>query len=354
MFSRKRLITLTPELFNKKLKYVKEFYNVIYDEEVKTPLGLNAYINDKKAKIELTFKDPAIPGTKATTYICDKSCSALQHERNGLDAWTTLQKYYKIPHIGDKYDALSTIGSVSGILYYNEEFNGTRQHAYGYDMNSAFAWGMLQNMPANTEAGPINLDKYKQPVPRRVQEDEIGFTLTGDLVMPRGFAAYIFKSMPSPFQRFVSVWYGRKKDAKNAQEKTVAKDILVMSVGFMQRHNFWMRAAIIGHCNRRIKQLIKQYPENILLSNTDSIVSNIPIPELEDQIGLGVGQWKLEHEGEFAYDGFNYQWDENCPTYRGVCKSWFKDDFDILKDSTPGANNYYMFDKEKLKLKKVR
>ena len=33
--------------------------------------------------------------------------------------------------------------------------------------------------------------------------------------------------------------------------------MLVMAVGFMQRHNFWYRAAIIGYCNNKINSDVK-------------------------------------------------------------------------------------------------
>ena len=351
---KKKRINLNAKEFNKKLEYVKNFCEIKYNEEIKNTIGANAYIIDKISNIELTFKDPD-NSFKPITYIFDKSCSANVHQKMGVDAWATLQKYYKIPHVANKEEAMEYFNStVSGILYSSPYFTGERHYAYGYDMNSAFSWGMLQDMPKDTEKGPINLDKNKEPILRKVEKDEIGFSILGDLKYPGEIANYIFKKMPSPFTKFINVWYNRKKNAKTIEEKTAAKDMLVMCVGFMQRHNFWMRAAIIGHCNRRIKKLINKYDYCILLSNTDSIVSTERIPELEENIGREIGQWKLEHEGYFAYNNMNYQWDDKSPTYRGIPKSWFNEDFDILKDKAPTKNNFFIFDKEKVKLVKVR
>ena len=354
MLNKKRRINLTKKDFDKKLKFVKEFCEIKYNEEPKIGIGSKAYIIDKISKIELTFKDPTI-GCKIVTYIFDKACSANIHQKMGVDAWATLQKYYKIPHIGDKEESKKYFSNtITGKLYSSPYFEGERYYAYGYDMNSAFSWGMLQDMPKDTEKGPINLDKDKQPIPRTLKNDEIGFDIVGNIKYSGELATYIFKKMSTPFARFVNTWYNRKRNAKTIEEKTAAKDMLVMCVGFMQRHNFWMRAAIIGHCNRRINKLINKYDYCILLSNTDSIVSTERIPEIEENIGREIGQWKLEHEGYFAYKGMNYQWDDKSPTYRGVCKSWFNKDFDILKDKAPTKNNFFNFDKEKVKLVKTR
>ena len=164
---KKKRINLNAKEFNKKLEYVKNFCEIKYNEEIKNPIGANAYIIDKISNIELTFKDPD-NSFKPITYIFDKSCSANVHQKMGVDAWATLQKYYKIPHVANKEEAMEYFNStVSGILYSSPYFTGERHYAYGYDMNSAFSWGMLQDMPKDTEKGPINLDKNKEPILRK-------------------------------------------------------------------------------------------------------------------------------------------------------------------------------------------
>ena len=64
-----------------------------------------------------------------------------------------------------------------------------------------------------------------------------------------------------------------------------------------------------------------------------------PIESLK--IGKGIGEWKIEHEGEFAFDGFNYQWDLEAPHFRGTSRNWFDDGWDILKDKLPKNGNIY-------------
>ena len=322
----------------------KQEYEIIYGPYTKDPnhpLSKSAFIEDKVSKLYVTTKVGCIPAV----YVFDKTAMATKHEVNGLQAFTVLSQYYKVPRVSQEEQL---IDSASNKLYSNPKYNGTRQHAYGYDMNSAFSWGMLQDMPKDTDKGPINKTR------RIVKPDELGFQVTGELCLPGQSADYIFKSEPSPFKRFVEVWYKRKRTAKNSRDKQYAKDVLNMSVGWMQRANYWLRSAIIGHCNIRMNNLIRKYSDIILFSNTDSIVSTERIPELDSNIGLDVGQWKLEHDGLFAYIGQNSQWDFTLPTYRGTPKGWFKEGYDILKDKRPTCGNLYEFNKEKLRLLKVK
>lgn len=351
MYNR-RIITLGRKDFNHKLSVAKKFTIMRFRERQQgETLVTVSYLVDKITRIELTIRDPELGG-KRVTYRCDKSESAIVHQANGATAYSTLQKYYKTPAVNTSNDALF---SVAGVLYYNEEYVNTRQHAYGYDMNSAFAWGMLQDMPKDTEKGPINLNKKKGIYNVRiVKADEIGFGFDGKLALEGEYALYIFKRMSSPYGRFVEHWYNIKKNPKTPEEKIKAKDMLVMSVGYMQRRNFWMRAAIIGHCNRLINSIIAKYPHNVLLSNTDSIVSNIRIPEIEANLGKEVGQWKFEHDGQFAYINTNYQWDNNRPTFRGTAKSWFKEGWDILKDPRPESGNKMHYDSKLNRLVKEK
>ena len=115
MFNKKKRINLTTKEFNKEMKYVKAFCTIRYEE----PHGClcnYAYIVDKISKVELTFKHP-VKG--ACTFICDKASSAIVHQKQGVEAYSTLQKYYKIPHVAKKNEAMF---SVSGVLYSNSEF----------------------------------------------------------------------------------------------------------------------------------------------------------------------------------------------------------------------------------------
>ena len=327
---RNRIREITIPEFNKIVTRLKnEKYKIHLNEEVKLPLGRHAYLVDNILFVELTFKDKTI----ACTYKVSKTgITGLVHEVTGMGAYIIMQRYHKIPHISDKDHAKF---SANPILYFNEKYNKTRiENCIGYDINSAYSYGMIQKMPKDTDKGPINKN------PRIVKEGEIGFMCDGELSLPGEMAIYIFKTEESPFKRFVNIWYNKKKN-NTGQEKQNAKDVLNMCIGYIQRHNFWYRAAIIGYCNRRIEKLLEKYPDDILLCNTDSVISKCHIPEIEQDIGDELGQWKLEHEGSFAYSNMNYQWDYETPTYRGINKNWFKEDFDIINDPTPQANNLY-------------
>ena len=350
-FKRKKIEQITVEEMNELFVFIKKSnYIIKYEEPSKNGASFCAYIVDKISKLELTFYDPSLSSHKTRTYVCDKTEGEVNHIVNGMESFRILSRYFKVPKVSTKETALF---SPSGILYWNKKYNCTRNMAYGYDMNSAFSWGMLQDMPSKTENGPI--DTY-----RKVQDDEIGFDPSGDLCDPGEFAAFIFKKEESPFKKFVQNWYSRKKNAKTREDKIKAKDILVMSVGYLQRVNFWYRAAIIGYCNNFIRKIIKKYPNDILLSNTDSIVSKSRIPELEDNLGKEIGQWKFEHNDWFAYKRMNYQWGVGTPTYRGIPKGWFRQfktingrDWDILKDTLPVGLNVYKFNEKNVMLERI-
>ena len=219
---------------------------------------------------------------------------------------------------------------------------GKRVYAYEYDLNSAYGAAMLTEMP-DTSA-PMRAGYVK--------ENEIGFIelpkKNGDgltLVSTRaGYSSFIFPAMDSPFKAFVKTWYEKKK---NPETRAKAKGVLNYSVGYLQRVNVFLRAAILTACNNYISDLLDK---NSIYCNTDSIVSLVPRDDLI--IGDDVGQWKKDNEGLFAFVGFNYQWRDDPPAYRGVPKTWFKMGWDILKDELPKTGNLYYLDHEKLKVKK--
>ena len=102
----------------------------------------------------------------------------------------------------------------------------------------------------------------------------------------------------------------------------------------------------MGLCNEKIRSLID---DNTIYCNTDSIVS---LKERTDFIiGDGLGEWKIEHKGKFAYVGFNYQWKEDTVAYRGIPKTWFVKNFDITKDDLPLDGNLWYYDDKKIQLR---
>lgn len=255
----------------------------------------------------------------------------------GATAYTTLKSYWpelpEIPEDSPIYDFISA----SPMIDYNEKYNNQRVEAWGYDLNSAYASVILQGW-IDTTSGPMA--KVIDP------ETEIGFDTDLD-IQREGFSMYVFKKMETPkgLRNWVNTYYKKKKEAKNRIDKLKAKQHLNFAIGFLQRKNPWLRAWVVSRCNEYIKSLID---ENTLFWNTDSIVSRVPRPDLE--IGLEIGQWKLEHEGVVAYKGNTYQWNNDKPTYRGVPKTWFKGDFDLLKDDKPANENLFYFNEKEIKV----
>ena len=319
---------------NKHLKYVYQYRDIQYREKLSIETFSNkAFIEDFVVNFQLTYKK----GSEAITYICRKDGMKNDQHIKGIEAYRILSHYYKVPKMDEKYCGKADMGglSASPLLWFNEKYNKTKQYAYGYDMNSAYATAMIEDMPDTS-------------VPMRsgyiVKGKEIGFkemlnpktnNMTTMLVpMYEGFSQYIFPLMESPFKKFVEVWFG-EKSKKKGKEKTKAKNVLVYSVGYLQLTNPFLRATIIGKCNDWIESLID---EDTLFCNTDSIVSLKP---LDLKIGKGLGEWKLEHKGYVAYKDYSYQWDDGKLSYRSIPRSWFPKDWDILKDDVPMFGNVY-------------
>lgn len=202
---------------------------------------------------------------------------------------------------------------------------------------------------------------------RMVKDGEVGFVVakeksipgwtgggareTLQMVLPwEGPATWIFNSMPSPFSRFVEVWYNRKANPKTKEEKAKAKQMIVYAVGYLQRKNPFLRAAVVEWCNRRIFETID---ENSIWCNTDCVVSTVAREDIEDDVGDICGQWKIEHNGRFAHSGFSYQWDMDTPSIRGVPKSWFTEGYDILKNDTPEPVYFCRLNTETLRLEDI-
>ena len=198
-------------------------------------------------------------------------------------------------------------------------------------MNSAYSYAMIQDMP----------DTSVPPKAKVIGAGEIGFDVNGNR-QTSGYSIYVFRLIESPFKKFVQTYYDKKNKAKTKAERRRAKEYLNFCVGFLQNRDPFTRAQIVGLANDLILSLID---ENTLYCNTDSIVC---LKEREDlKLGDNIGEWKIEHRGDFAYVGFNYQWNLDKPSIRGKTKSYFKDNWDILKDELPECNNSYYFDRIK-------
>lgn len=344
-FTRYRKQYVTVEEMNEHLKYVEKTFEIVFRaKEPGERLQRKAFIEDKMVNFQLTYKK----GSFACTYICRKDDIEKHQQTDGGEAFRILSKYYKVPRMPEEICGKAAEGglSASPILYANKKFDGTRNYAYGYDLNSAYSAAMLEDMPDTSKHWRVGKIK---------EGEEIGFEerlneKTGlTMLVPKykGFSLYVFPLMESPFKKFIEVWYNKKKNsAPGSDERDKAKGILNFSVGYLQKVNPFLRATIIGKCNALIEKLID---DDILFCNTDSIVSLKP---LDLKIGQEIGEWKLEHEGEVAYIGNNYQWSDGSVSYRGIPKRWFPKGWDILKDKVPHEGNIYKFENMRLRLVK--
>ena len=351
-FSRYRKEYITVAEMNQHLKYVFEYYDVQYRaKSSRETFKRKAFLEDRMVQFVLTYKK----GTKACTYICRKDAEDIIQATDGGEAYRILCQYYKVPkitHIGEREIAKKgDLGgmSASPLLYSNPKYENQRLYAYGYDLKSAYSAAMLKPIP----------DCSKPMRSGLIQEGEIGFVekpkdkdpeSTELIAIYSGFSLYIFPLMESPFKRFVETWYFRKENVRTPLEKLKAKGILNFAIGALQNTNPFIRACIITNCNNLVKSLID---EDTLFCNTDSIVSLKP---LNLKIGEGIGEWKLEHEGYVAYKGLNYQWygSQGKVSYRGIPKTWFKKDWDILKDPVPNFGNVYMYNNKTHRLEKIK
>jgi hypothetical protein len=266
------------------------------------PTVIKVYtIHDGKAGIFYTYKDgrdiyPGVP--------------------EGLNCYRIMARHYWKPE--KEYEPCGL--SASPLLGYNPKYNGTRQKAYSYDLNSAYSAVMMNGW----------IDTTNPPEAKIVEEGEVGFSADLSTIVDVGdFSFFVFKKIETPegIKRFINTYYERKKNAKTKADKIYAKNMLNHIVGCLQKKNYFLRAYVVANCNRFIQDLID---EDTLYYNTDCIVSRCRRPDLEENLGDGIGQWKLDHEGEFAYQGFTYQWDYEKPAWRSVPKAWIPEHYDIL------------------------
>ncbi len=336
------------------LKYVRENRMVIFgdyknyrntDPKYHTT-SYWAFISEKTSCLYLTYRR----ASKVCTYIFKlDGIMTMESEYSGADAIGILKKYFKVPEC--KFQLKDRKLIAAGVIYADEHTNGQRiDNCVGYDINSAYSWGMLQPMPDTTR---------EQLGPGCVKDGEVG--LTSDLKLARvgRFAMFRWPAMESPFRGFVDVWYSRKKNAApGSQEKVNAKFILNASIGALQHHNPVLRAFILAYANARIESYIDR---DTLMCSTDSIVSRKRRPDIEKDLGGEVGQWKIEHSGSFVHIGMTYQWNFDTPTYRGTPKGWFAQferehgrPWDLAVDDRPAGLNEYTFDPNTLTINHTR
>ena len=355
-FKRKAFRPVTPTEMNQIFRYVASlggaFYFREFVKELDESLKYNCYIVDGLRFLKATCRYKG----KVATYVCDKTLGTKEGAKKGcsmgLMAYYSLLKFVKKEDIHPivKEEDFTDDGknllpfSTSPFIWWSQEYNHTENFAYDYDMNSAYSTAMLGDMPDTSKVTSVDITSFNMGI---TKEDEIGFDANGNLTEVGEIALYRFKKIPSPFKKFVEYYYKLKHDAKTKAERTRAKDVLNLSVGYLQRVNPFIRATIVSRANKTIQSLMD---ENTIYCNTDSIVS---LTERKDlKIGDDIGEWKLENKGIFRYVSANYQWNGELPKYRGVPKEWFGENYNILTDELPPNRNKYKLDPLAVKLVK--
>lgn len=213
--------------------------------------------------------------------------------------------------------------TASPYMYKNDAYEGKEiENCTCYDVNKAYLAACRNDMP----------DTSKELGSGMVEEDELGFLPTGKVIqhrnkhteyaqmrdqiklcMPGEFAWYRFKKMPSPLLKWVDYKIEQLNDPN--RDKHITKESIVCSIGNLQNHNPFIRAAIMGHA----ENFIRQYKdENTIYCNTDSIVSLTERPDLP--LSDKVGDFKVEAKGTFMFYGWDYTWSTGKSAKRGFHK----------------------------------
>lgn len=332
----KNALLVRPEKINLILRDAVEKNKFIFKREKEENDSIKncCYIHDAPVKITITTD---WNGNTYDFYSYKDGRDIWEGVKEGGECFKVLARHYWQPS-----RRLPSDMAASPLIGYNPKYNKTRQWAWGYDLNSAYSAQILNGW----------IDEWSGPKQKIIEEDEIGFDSNLSSLMDVGdFSLFVFKKCPPPpgLVKFVETYYGKKRNPRDIAEKAEAKNMLNHTIGCLQNKNPFLRAYVIASCNDYIRNLLD---EDSLVWNTDSIVSRRRRFDLEENLGTEIGQWKLEHEGEFAYIGLTYQWDYQTPTWRSVPKKWIPEHYDILDPNAPliVETNVWKMDWDKLQL----
>lgn len=347
---RRQVINCSIEEFNETLTYLKDTGGcnfITHEPSDDDYLGyFNAFVWTAVTYVHVLYKDFSGKG-KAVEKRTRLDGAFDGVKITGGQAFALLQQSWKAPEVNATLDERDIVSY--GISVYRKRTCWGKRipNCYGYDMNSAYPYGMLQPLP----------DTSKPLGQGIVKKDQYGFDFAGNRVDVGDYAKYRFPLMESPYKKFVEKYYSKKKNATNMADRNTFKFIMNAAIGAMQNHNWFLRAAILNNFHQVIEGVIQRNKDCIIASTIDSIVSTRRIPELDETLGNEIGQWKLEHIGDFAIDknGYSTQWNHELPKYGcGKPRSWFKPGWDILVDPVPVAGNEYRLDLTKMKIVKQR
>lgn len=211
----------------------------------------------------------------------------------------------------------------TAIMFKRDEYEGKKVQAFGYDMNKCYLAAMKYDMPdtrfmrvwSRVDPGYIGFNLTNEKVLHTFEngEQEIRFALK--IAKNGQLAEFVFPLIKSPFLNYANYMekqIKRAKEEKNKDEESRLKAAIVCSVGNLQNHNPFMRAAIVEQANEKIRDLID---DDTIYANTDCIIS---LKERKDiKISDNVGDFKLENKGSFVFTGFNYEWENGKKSKRG-------------------------------------
>jgi len=315
---------ITSSEMNEHLKYLKDNYYIIrfisYEEAIesgiKTDNYFYAYLKINFVNITLTFKR----NFKWENYrhnLSEDEDEILQ-DNDPASCFASLQRSCHFPSLEGRYGyglfdgkVWWNIPNLGGIKYVNKRYVNKRyNNCICYDRNSAFSYACVDLVIPNTSA---KAKEYVCPC-----EGEIGFTSDGVPIVGASniMCRYVF---PSYIDENLTNWakkkYKQKKNAKTEQEKQNYKNHMNYAIGCLARHNPFIRNCIIHKSNELMMELID---ENTLMSNTDSIVSLVERKDLK--MGGELGEFKIEHTGNFALIETGYQWNYDNPSISGFVK----------------------------------
>ena len=287
---------LTPEEWNNKVAELEDCF-VKYDVEVNTfVIKAKTKAYTYKASLSDNFKEEINPAIISRNF----------HKQTNYHYIENQYGYKRIYHsnLVNDYKIAWDYETACGYAYCDKTKAGKMLKCWSYDINSAFPYAMTKPMPDTTKEP--RYDDF-------IREGEIGFYKSGKATDKVGhYAEIIFPLMASPFTDYVNYYFALKSQSMD-EFRAKWKLYLNIPTGCIQRHNIFLRNAIIYYSNEYIKKYID---DDTVYCNVDCIVSTKPRTDLP--IGTELGQFDNEHVG----DQFKFK---DCGIYEWIDKDGNKD-----------------------------
>lgn len=321
-----------------KLISIESFNEILEDTEYLNPIikvnigSVELIVNEITYKTSLTGNNKDYIDCGNIMQQLKKHCPEEYLELNNKEQFGYTKTYNKILNKTVINWSLRDPGNFSFI---DENKRKKKLKCWSYDLNSAYSFAMLRDMPDTSKEPKIN---------GLVGKNEIGFYSSGGATVEEGaFAEYIFPLIKSPFESYVKNYYEKKANAVDQFERFKWKNFLNIATGLLKRHNIFLRLAVLYYAAAYIASFID---ENTVYCNTDSIVSTKPRTDLP--IGTEIGQFKEERVNQdFKYlDVGIYQWGNECH-YKGIPGCTLTD----IEKTDDWTNNFpYKFDQEQRRI----